>query len=255
MKPHEKSPTRKRSFPTIKIAVAVSVLLVAGIGLWAYRLRTTEAAVIDRLKELNASFGRSAVGPPWLTDWLVRHNLPVVTHLAGIDAVDPAFCDNDLKLLRRSTRIGYLDLDRTRVTDAGTAYLASFSKLTTLELDSTQITDAGLQNLKGLTTLRALTLNGTQVTDAGLVHLQNMKGLGQLHLGKTHVTDEGLPLISGFVNLNYLDLSGTPVTDKGLAHLKSLKRLTELKLSATRVTSEGIADLKSAIPDLNVTSD
>ena len=220
MKLNEKSRIKQWVFPAIKIAVLLAVFLVAAIGWRAYRLRTTETAVIDRLRELNANFGRSAVGPQWLTGWLMRHNLPVIKCIAGIDAVDPAFSDKDLKLLRRSTRIGYLDLDRTQVTDAGMLYLQTFSRLTILELDSTQVTDVGLASLKGLTGLRVLTVHDTQITDTGLVHLRNLKGLRQLDLGKTHVTDEGLSNLAAFGALERLNLEGTHVTQDGIERLK-----------------------------------
>jgi len=204
-------------FPAIKIAVLVAVLLlvaIAAIGGWAYRLRNTETPVIDRLRQLNANFGRSAVGPEWLTGWLMRHNLPVIKCLAGIDAVDPAFSDNDLKLLRRSTRIAYLDLDRTRVTDAGMVYLEAFRKLNILELDSTQVTDLGLASLKEMTQLRVLTLRDTAITNAGLTHLRNLKGLVHLNLGNTHLTDDGLTSLVGF------DLDGTDITEDGIERLR-----------------------------------
>jgi hypothetical protein len=205
------------------IAVLVAVLLVATVAViacLAYRMHTTEARTTKRLRQLNASFGRSAVGPPWLTGWLMRHNLPVIKCIGGIDAVDPAFCDSDLELLRGSSRIGYLDLDRTQVTDAGMLYLQTFSRLTILELDSTRVTDLGLASLKGLTALRVLTLYDTQITDTGLVHLRNLKGLRQLDLGKTHVTDEGLSNLAGFGALERLNLEGTHATKDGIERLK-----------------------------------
>lgn len=205
------------------IAVLVALLLaaaIAAIGGWAYRLHNTETPVIDRLQELNASFGRSAAGPEWLTGWLMRHNLPVIKRLAGIDSVGPAFCDKDLKLLRRSTRIGYLDLDRTRVTDAGMVYLEAFGKLHILELDSTQVTDVGLTSLKEMTQLRVLTLRDTAITNAGLTHLRNLKGLVHLDLGNTHVTDEGLSSLVGLAALERLDLDGTDVTKDGVDRLR-----------------------------------
>jgi len=47
-------------------------------------------------------------------------------------------------------------------------------------------------------------------------------------------------------------LDGTSVTDRGLNDLHGLKRLKQLSLRATRVTQAGIADLKGALPDLQV---
>ena len=42
-----------------------------------------------------------------------------------------------------------------------------FTRLHWLLLENTQITDAGLENLKGLTQLQQLDLKGTKVTDDG----------------------------------------------------------------------------------------
>ena len=45
-------------------------------------------------------------------------------------------------------------------------------KLTHLDLDNTKITDAGLKELKGLGTLRTLRIGNTKVTDQGVTELQ-----------------------------------------------------------------------------------
>jgi hypothetical protein len=44
--------------------------------------------------------------------------------------------------------------------------------LKTLDLNFTRVTDAGLAHLKGLTNLGEVGLEGTQVTDAGVRDLQ-----------------------------------------------------------------------------------
>ena len=68
-----------------------------------------------------------------------------------------------------------------------------------MNLNGTRITDAGLVHLSGLTNLRDLWLTGTGVgltgtgvTDAGLVHLSGLKKLEVLDLDGTGVTDSGL---------------------------------------------------------------
>ena len=78
MKLNEKSRIKQWLFPAIKIAVLLAVLLLAAIGWRAYRLRSAETDVIERLRQLNADFGKTSAGPRWLTDWLTRHNLPTI---------------------------------------------------------------------------------------------------------------------------------------------------------------------------------
>ena len=56
--------------------------------------------------------------------------------------------------------------------------LKGLSNLSQLDLDDTKITDAGLVHLKELTKLTFLTLRGTMVTDAGVNQLrQALPGL------------------------------------------------------------------------------
>src|SRR5258708_5557517 len=67
-----------------------------------------------------------------------------------------------------------LDLEGTRVGDAGLANLVGLLHLTDLSLDETAITDNGLVHLRGLTGLEHLSLNGTKVTDGGMKHLEGL---------------------------------------------------------------------------------
>jgi len=65
-----------------------------------------------------------------------------------------------------------VDLEHTRVTDAGLEHLKGLSKLQTLDLQGTSVTDAGLEHLRGLTKLRSLFLYGTKTSGAGAKRLQ-----------------------------------------------------------------------------------
>jgi len=65
------------------------------------------------------------------------------------------------------TSLQQLDLDRTRVTDAGMHYIGALSALKSLHLGP-QITDEGLQRLQDLPSLSTLTSFGTGVTPEGL---------------------------------------------------------------------------------------
>jgi Leucine-rich repeat (LRR) protein len=102
--------------------------------------------------------------------------------------------------------IEYVNLSRSKVTDAGLAHLQGLTSLQGLVLDKTQVTDAGLAHLQGLTSLRGLYLENTQVTDAGLAHLQGLTSLQELYLNNTQVTDAGLAeLRKALPNLQIMD--------------------------------------------------
>jgi len=76
--------------------------------------------------------------------------------------------------------------------EAELEHLKGLTKIEYLSLSYTQVTDAGLVHLGGLTNLKWLNLSHTQVTDAGLVHLKGLTNLEFLHLSYTQVTDEGV---------------------------------------------------------------
>ena len=67
-----------------------------------------------------------------------------------------------------------------------------FQNQETLDLNSTKVTDAGLEHLKGLTNLKHLGLNHTQIGDTGLGHLKGMTKLDTLILSNTKVTAQGI---------------------------------------------------------------
>lgn len=79
--------------------------------------------------------------------------------------------------------------------DDEAAYLKELSKLLWLHLDGTQVTDTGLEHLKGLVNLRTVSFSDTQVSDTGLEHLRGMVNLQQLFLDGTQVTDKGIKML------------------------------------------------------------
>ncbi len=95
------------------------------------------------------------------------------------------------KLAPVAGHIIWLDLARSRVTDAGLQLLPKMNHLQKLELQDTKTGDEGLKWISSLATLQVLNLNGTQVTDAGLSQLAKLKNLQHLYLFNTAVTDAG----------------------------------------------------------------
>jgi formyltetrahydrofolate synthetase len=65
-----------------------------------------------------------------------------------------------------------LDLDHTKVTDAGIAKLTGLTRLLNLELDSVELTDAGVAQLGALRSLKELDLYHTLVSEKAFQQLQ-----------------------------------------------------------------------------------
>ncbi len=112
-----------------------------------------------------------------------------------------------------------VDLQRTKVTDAGLEHLEGLDQLQSLNLHNTKVTDAGLEQLKGLTNLQSLNLGQTSATDAGLAHLKGLTRLQSLNLEQTQVTDTGLAQLKGLTQLQSLNLTQTKVTEAGVKKL------------------------------------
>ncbi len=145
----------------------------------------------------------------------------------------------------------FVDLESTKVTDAGLEHLEGFTKLQRLNLANTKVTDEGLQHLKELINLRRLNLAHTKVIGPGLEHLKGLAQLQLLDLSGTQITNAGLEHLKGLTNVQMLYLKNTKVSDAGLEHLKGLTNLQMLDLSNTEVTdwSVGLKKLRQALPD------
>ena len=105
------------------------------------------------------------------------------------------------KLAGVSAQTLWLNLARTKITDAGLAEVAKCGKLTRLHLENTGITDAGLAQVAKLADLEYLNLYGTKVSDAGISHLKKLKNLKKIFLWQTGVTKAGATdLRSAFVD-------------------------------------------------------
>lgn len=103
------------------------------------------------------------------------------------------FDDRTLALLEPiASYVLWLDVSRTRITDAGLESVAKLTNLTRLDVHHTNISDAGLARLAPLTHLESLNLYGTAITDAGLDHLKGLTALRALHLWQTKVTPQAV---------------------------------------------------------------
>jgi hypothetical protein len=107
-----------------------------------------------------------------------------------VNAADK-FGDKEAALLEPvAAHILWVDLARSKVTDAALGSVAKMTQLERLHLENTAVTDAGLEKLAGLKNLEYLNLYGTKVTDAGIAKLAGNKALKKLFVWQTAVTKE-----------------------------------------------------------------
>lgn len=199
--------------------------------------------------------------------------------LYGLAFEDTAISDAGLKRLAEtfpSSKIGWLNVNRTNITDYGLPHIASHRYLGCLFLAGTKITDRGMEHIAKLSELIILDVGGTGVGDAGVKHLQSLKILNWLYLGGTRITDDALGALTGLPSLGFLNISGTRVsddglkhigkltvlwalevqnaqiTDAGLKHLYTSKNLRHLVLNGNKVTADGVKALKVALPKCNI---
>ena len=115
---------------------------------------------------------------------------PELAYAPGNNAA--AVSDGQLSALAPvATSVVALELQQTKVSDAGLAALAGFTKLRTLQLQNTALTDAGLKHLGKLVSLEVLNLYGTGVSDAGLQQLAGLKHLKKVYLWQSKVSTAG----------------------------------------------------------------
>lgn len=190
-------------------------------------------------------------GPTWLhgmlgTDFLADVVCIRVIRPSSTDrSID--FGDEDMAWLSKLPDIEFLILTNTKVSDLDS--LQGMNSLVWLDLDGTRVSDAGLEHLRALPKLTHLFLSDTAVSNVGLAHLTELGKLEALELAHTRVDDELLPDLKQVPMLRRLNLSGTRITDAGLVHLGTLGNLQSLFLYDTQTTSEGVAELQAALPD------
>ncbi len=160
--------------------------------------------------------------------------------------------DDGLRNLLGLSRLHYLSLYATKVSNRGLEHVASLTSLRALDLHRTHISDAALQLLSRLRRLESLSLHHTAITDAGVAHLGGLTELHSLNLSHTRVSDDGLARLTGLTKLRWLQLRNTEVTDQGMQHLHGLTLLEELFLDNAKISEKAAADLQARLPGCKI---
>ena len=161
--------------------------------------------------------------------------------------------DLGLKQLSGLSQLVWLDVAGNILTGTGLTHLRGLASLKVLFCRGNKINGPGLANIKGLPNLEILDLGGNDITDAGLVSLEELTQLVSLDIGgNLEVTDGGLVHLKNLTKLEQLGLRNTQTTNAGLLQLKELKNLKSISLTGTKDTAAGVAELKKTLPDVNV---
>lgn len=110
----------------------------------------------------------------------------------GLESLDLTYCQfpaNDIERLRPLSKLTYVGLGFTSVTDRQLGVLAAWPKLQRLYLGA-HVTDAGLDHLTCLTNLESLVFAKSAVTDHGIVKLVTLPKLKSVHLSDCRLSDE-----------------------------------------------------------------
>ena len=210
--------------------------------------RVTNAG-LSHLKGLN---NLMRIDLPSVVDNSGVEHLKTLTNLRELILDDTQVSDEGLLYLKPLTKLSYLRLINTQVSDIGIKHLQQFTRLEVLHLSSTRVTDDGLDSLKPLQNLRELHLWSLRVGDTGLAKLQTLTNLQYLQIGRTQVSDAGLEYLKSLTKLTELHLYETQVSDKGLANLKVMTSLRKLGLNNTKVTTAGIRQLALDLPNCEI---
>jgi hypothetical protein len=157
----------------------------------------------------------------------------------------PRFGDGGLATLRHCESVRRIELEHSRVTDAGLSGLVRLPILESIVFRDRDVGEAGFIALAAVTTLRELELTGDTANPA-LPHLGDLRKLEVLKLGYPSVDDRVAPELAKLTSLRTLDLSNTKISDTGLVALADMTSLHELLLSHTRITNRGLAHLSRA---------
>jgi len=82
------------------------------------------------------------------------------------------------------------------------------------------------------------------VTDAGLACFKNCRNLTYLNVSATAASDEGLVFFKDCKTFTVLELGGTSMSDAGLAYFKNCRNLEIISVARTNITDAGLMHIK-----------
>ncbi len=180
--------------------------------------------------------------------------------------------DKGLLNISQATKMRWMNLGGTDITNRSTAVFRLMKDLETLHVDGTWITPSGMalitKDLTKLTKgrvspavgeakrptvaecfdaswleLRVFEADGYKVTDKDCEYLAKCTHLEHLDLNFSSVGDKGLEKLAQLKVLKSLRLAGTSVSNQGIKFLLPLDSVAQLDLSATNIDDGAVEDL------------
>lgn len=179
--------------------------------------------------------------------------------------------DEGLKSLSRLSKLRFLNLDKTNISNTGLSYLLQNKALATLTVvKCKRVGDPGMQFLKQLPALKRLNVGETSITDAGVEQIIDSGKIEHLSVANCLITDRGLDSImqcssikklfldnckrisiagikkvSAMPNLKRLCLKGTKVNDDAVESLSKMKSLQRLDIRDSACTNKSVQNLST----------
>ena len=100
--------------------------------------------------------------------------------------------------------------------------------------------------------LRRLYLINTNLSDQALDHVAKLTGLTYLQTFGNSFTDDGVQQLTTLQNVEYLYLEEETLSAGALAFVRALPHLVRLGLQDMPLTEEELADLRAALPGVQV---
>ncbi len=203
--------------------------------------------------------------------------------LDRFNSLFPPLKDADLQPLEglRDLRSVWIRPMRPGLTDAGLAFLAANSDLTSLHLEgapdigdgllahlsgakklqffhlnnATRFTGRGLGGMTFLGSLKEFVCENTALSDEALAALGQCRNLEIMRIGEGAYTDEGFKSLQRLQSLRVLGANKSAFGDEAASTIAGLSNLSELNLADTKITDLGLAKLRSLkkLTSLNLT--
>jgi hypothetical protein len=207
--------TRKAPFIAVAVLATSCIVLIMVLAsspfLPAIQYERENSAVYissaEELFELPQFVDRLKTRALTDSDYTVLANNVSVRSLDLSDSL--GLTDADLRAVAAIQGLRELYLNRTKITDEGIRHLRN-TRLVYLALWNTQISDEGLSYVSEIATLRQLQLLGcSRITDSGVATLVSLEALWMVNLSDCRkISDNGVRMLAKSSSLEYLQVIG-----------------------------------------------
>jgi Leucine-rich repeat (LRR) protein len=148
--------------------------------------------------------------------------------------------------LKKLPNLKSITVTGTMVNNDGLASIAEIPTLERLEANGNGVKDTGISALKAVPGLRVLFINNAQLTPEGFAALGDLSNLEELHIGDTTLSDATFSGIAALPNLKSLHIHRCGVSDKSMGMLTHLKEIRELDIGYCPINGNGLLEMEKA---------